>query len=148
SGEYTDLDSSGAKFRASITQSGTFLVVSVTGRAREIIIGKGVRMKFQKSPRASAIFDYGVAAKGPVVMNGNTTITGATDATKGSLLSATAGLNPLAMTGNPSISGDFSYTNKAGVNAYAGTIAGYPPSSANFPDHVHAGVPSPPFPFI
>ncbi|HWE92868.1 MAG TPA: pilus assembly PilX N-terminal domain-containing protein [Tepidisphaeraceae bacterium] len=150
SNEYTMMDSTtNAQFRAAIWQSGAFLVLKVTGYGSNGTVGRAVQLQFQKATHASTIFNYGVASKSAISMSGNVKITGATDPTKGSVLSATAGSVPLIMTGGPQISGDFSYTNASGVNTYAnGTIAGYGKTAANFSQHVHAGVTPPLFPTI
>ncbi|MDB5171960.1 MAG: hypothetical protein JWN51_733 [Phycisphaerales bacterium] len=150
SNEYTMMDSTtNAQFRAAIWQSGSFLVLKVTGYGSNGTVGRAVQLQFQKAMHASTIFNYGVASKSAISMAGNVKIMGATDPTKGSVLSATAGNTPLTMTGGPQISGDFSYTNASGSNTYAnGSIAGLGQSSANFSQHVHAGVTPPLFPTI
>lgn len=148
--DYMAMDgTTGAQFRITITASGTFLSVKSSGYGQQANAGRGIHVQFQTAPRASAIFDYGVAAKGAITMSGNVAIQGATDPTKGSVLSETAGADPLTMTGNVSMSGDFSYTNAAGTPSYGGgTIAGYSQSSPNFVNHVHAGITPPPFPTV
>src|SRR5437588_862416 len=61
--EYATLDSNaGTKFRAQITQSGQFLIVSATGWSNHTATPFAVQVKYQKAPKASAIFNYGVAA--------------------------------------------------------------------------------------
>jgi hypothetical protein len=112
-----------------------------------------IQVTFKKGPRASDIFDYGVASKSAISMSGNAQITGAAgQLARGSVLSATGNAVPLSMTGKPSISGDFSYTNTtvdpATLPVGNGSIAGYKSSDAKFADHVHAGVREPEFPTI
>ena len=147
---YINLDAAGnQRFRGDITQSGTQLTVKVTGRCADPNVARAIQIKYTTAPRASAIFNYGVASKSAITMQGHVKITGATDPTKGSVLSATAASIPLSMTGSTTISGDFSYTNAAGSPNYSGgTIAGYSQGSANFASHVHAGVTPPQFPSI
>ncbi|MDB5356159.1 MAG: hypothetical protein JWN24_2612 [Phycisphaerales bacterium] len=150
SNEYTMMDyTTNAQFRAVIWQSGSFLELKVTGYGPNGTVGRAVQLQFQKAMHASTIFNYGVASKSAISMAGNVKIMGATDPTKGSVLSATSGNTPLTMTGSPQISGDFSYTNASGANTYAnGTIAGNKATDANFSQHVHAGVTPPLFPTI
>jgi hypothetical protein len=109
-----------------------------------------IRLTFVKGPRASEIFDYGVASRSAINMGGNAVITGtAGSLERGSVLSATSNPVPLVMTGSPKISGDFSYTNPSGAPSFGnGTIAGYSSSSSEFANHVHAGVSPPEFPSI
>jgi cytoskeletal protein CcmA (bactofilin family) len=147
---YISLDPNLPKaFRADITQSGTFLVMKVTAFGADSTVTRAAQIQYTTAPRASAIFDYGVAAKGPIAMSGNVKIQGATNPAMGSVLSATVSSNPLSITGNGSISGDFSYTNSGGTPTYGtGTIAGYTSTNLNFLQHVHSGVTAPPFPSI
>ncbi len=139
-----------AKFQATITQVGTNLVCTVMGGTNgSTSVNRGIQLSFQQAQKASAIFNYGVAAHGPIAMSGNVTITGSPDPTKGSVLSATASSVPLTVSGNTAISGDFSYTNGGATPNYGtGTIAGYKSNSPNFPAHVHSGVTAPTFPTI
>lgn len=149
-GNYIMLDNStGARFRATVTSSGEFLIVTVWGRGNDANISRALQLSYDKAPRASAIFNYGVVSKGPVTMSGNVTITGATDPAKGSLLSATSSASPLTMSGSGSISGDFSFTNPAAAPSYGtGTIAGLKSNDSGFDSHIHAGVTPPIFPTI
>ena len=149
SSDYIVVDSNtGLKFQAAITASGEFLSVKCTGYGPVSGIGKALQIQFDRASRAGTIFNYGVAARGPVQLSGNATIQGATDPTKGSVLSTTAGTPALSMSGSASISGDFSYTNSAAVNSYGGTIAGLSSSSPNFSQHIHSGIAAPQFPSI
>jgi hypothetical protein len=109
-----------------------------------------IQVTFVKGPRASEIFDYGVASKSAIAMSGKAQITGTSgNLGQGSVLSATSKAVPLSMTGSPVISGDFSYTNPNGAPTFGnGTIAGYKASDSKFFDHVHAGVREPEFPTI
>jgi len=109
-----------------------------------------IQVTYKKGPRASDIFDYGVASKSAISMSGNAQITGAAGQLgRGSVLSATSNPVPLSMTGKPSISGDFSYTNPSGAPTFAsGTIAGYKSSDSDFAAHIHSGVREPEFPTI
>jgi hypothetical protein len=109
-----------------------------------------IQVTFKKGPRASEIFDYGVASKSAISMSGSAQITGAAgQLARGSVLSATSNSVPLSMTGKPSISGDFSYTNPNGNPTFgSGSIAGYRSSDSQFANHVHSGVREPEFPTI
>lgn len=145
------LDSNaGTKFRASIVQSGTDLVTTVTGSGPSSSIHTAVQLHYQQAQKAGAIFDFGIASAGEIVTSAPLTVTGATDPTKGSILVATAGATAFSNSGNSSsISGDLSYTNAAATNSYGSmTVDGYSSSNPNFTQHVHAGVTPPTFPTI
>jgi hypothetical protein len=84
------LDSTrGTKFRASIVQSGTNLITTVTGSGPNQNIQAAIQLQYQQAQRAGAIFDFGIASAGEIVTSAPLTVTGATDPTKGSVLVAT-----------------------------------------------------------
>jgi len=85
---YVKTEPGGAqKFRITITRAGDILVARVVGRGGAVTLGRGVEVRFQKANRATAIFNFGVASKGRVITSGQSTITGDSDPTKGSVLS-------------------------------------------------------------
>ncbi len=150
-GHWINLDSNGARFLSTVTQSGQQLVVKTTGQARNGQIMRAIQMNYGVAQKASGIFGYGVASRGSISMNGNTKILGATDPTKGSILSATTTLGTaLTMTGSPQISGDASFVDPNAVTSISSgsTIDGFAPSSGNFAAHVHKGVDAPTFPQV
>jgi hypothetical protein len=147
---YVRIDPAGSqKFKIALTTAGDLLVATVVGRGGNVSLGRALEIRFQKATNASAIFNYGVAARGPVTMSGNVKIQGSGDPTKGSLLSATDSQVPLTTSGNTTISGDLSYTNNLSPS-YSGTtsIGGFLKGTAGFAQHVHAGVEAPEFPVI
>ena len=145
-------DGTGSKFFLTITQSSQQLIVKVTGIGRNSTsVQRAVQMNYAVAQKASSIFNYGVASNGTISMNGNTSIVGATDPTKGSVLSATTTSGtPVSMTGSTVISGDVSMVNPSGHLATTGSpsVDGYTPASPNFASHVHIGVTPPDFPQI
>jgi hypothetical protein len=147
--QWMTIDSStGSKFNATITLSGTALVVTVNGAGKSSTITRSIQLQFQQVPLSGNIFNYGIASASEITMGGNVKVTGS-PSTAGTVLSATAGLAPLTLNGSPSISGDYSYVNPLGVNVYGtGTIAGYNSLSPNFSQHVHSGVAGPVFPVV
>ncbi len=123
--------------------------MTVTSHGADPTVLRAAQIEYTTAPLASAIFDYGVAAKGPIQMSGNVKIQGATNPAMGSVLSATASSDPLSISGNGSISGDFSYTNAGATpNFGTGTIAGYSSTNPAFNQHIHVGVTAPPFPSV
>lgn len=150
-GNWINLDSSGAKFSATVTQSGQQLVVKVVGQGSNTTIQRAVQMNYGIAQKASGIFGYGVASRGSITMNGNTKILGATDPTKGSILAATTTLaTALTMTGNPQIAGDASFVDPNAVTSVSAgsSIGGYSPSSGSYASHIHKGVTAPAFPQV
>src|SRR5690348_9287643 len=64
-------DNTGAKFQATVIQNGDKLVCTVMGASNgSTSVQRGVQLSFKNAPKASAIFNYGVASKGKVVTGG------------------------------------------------------------------------------
>lgn len=142
-----DTDSS---FRATLTRNGHQIRVKAVGKYGTFEVARAIQMDFAIAERASAVFDYGVASRGPITMSGNTRIQGSPDPANGSVLStATSTASPIVMTGSCSISGDVSMTHPTGRVSYSGpiSIAGST-NPAVWAQHVHNGVPEPDFPTI
>jgi hypothetical protein len=148
---WMNLDSSSSCY-ITITQSGTNLVVKAVGNYGNAVANpaRAVQLTYNPAENAADIFNYGVATKSPVSMQGNVAITGTPGhLDNGSVLSATGGAHPLSMTGNPSISGNFAYTNANGTNSFGnGTIAGETASNSDFHNHVTQLGQAPDFPAI
>jgi Tfp pilus assembly protein PilX len=148
--DWSTVDSSlGTKFRAKIEQSGKFLVLTVDGAAGSVSVMKGIQLQFQKAANAGAILDYGVASAGTVATAGATYIQGATDPTKGSVLSADmTNPTPISLAGK-AVSGDVSIVNPSGaITVSSGTSVGQTTDPTKIPGHLHTGVPAPTFPWI
>jgi hypothetical protein len=145
--EFTTLDRNiGTQFRATITQSGSFLVATCIGSGSGVSVGRTIQVQFQKAPKAGAILNYGVATRGTVSTGGATIIQGLTDPTKGSVLSTdTTSTTPISI-GGSGITGDVSVVNPTA------TVAGGPIGGTSDPvqilQHIHKGVPAPVFPTI
>jgi Tfp pilus assembly protein PilX len=137
------------KFRAVITTSGQFVICTVEGGGGNATIKKAIQLKYQTAPKAGTILDYGVASAGTVTTAGSTFIKGATDPTKGSVLSADmVSSTPISVTGI-AVSGDVSVVNpSASIVVGASTSIGGTTDPTQFPQHEHYGVPAPTFPWI
>jgi len=109
---------------------------------------KAIQIQYQKANDAGAILDYGVASAGTVATAGATYIQGATDPTKGSVLSADmTNLTPITIAGK-AVSGDVSIVNPSGSITVSGASVGGTNDPTKIPAHLHVGVPNPTFPWI
>ena len=149
------VDGDGGGFRAEIRklQAGEKIEVRVYGRHGGNAAGvRGLKLDYANFPNPAAIFNYGVASKSKISMNGNVTIRGTPgNEQMGSVLSAhTATSVPLTMTGSPQISGHVSFVNPNATPSISSsaTIAGLKPGQAGFADVVHYGVQPPEFPVV
>ncbi|QOV90114.1 pilus assembly PilX N-terminal domain-containing protein [Humisphaera borealis] len=149
SSAWINLDSAGKqKFQASVTQSGAFLILTVIGQGPDPAITRTVRIKFQKAPRASALFDYGVASKGKIVTSGSSRIIGQGDPARGSILSTNmTDATPVVINGKE-VSGDISIVNPTGSVSYSGASIGGTSNTILIQDHIHKGVQEPDFPDV
>jgi hypothetical protein len=147
---YIALDTAGARFRAIITNHGQKVRVKVIGRYGSTEVGRGVQMDYALAEKASSIFDFGVASRGKVTVDGQSRVRGATDPTKGSILSTTmSDPTPVVATGKE-VSGDISITNPNGnVTIGSSTSVGGTNNLATiYAEHIHKGVPEPEFPTL
>lgn len=147
---WMNLDSAGkSRFRATVAQSGSFLILTILGQGSDTSITRTLQIKFQKAPRASAIFDYGVASKGKIVTTAASRIQGQTDPARGSVLSTnTADPTPVSI-GGKEVSGDISVVNpNANVDFSGASIGGTTNTALILANHIHKGVSSPDFPDI
>lgn len=137
------------RFKIRIEQAGDAMVATFSGTVDHATATRYVQVRFGRAQNASSIFNFGVAAKGRVSTSGNSRIIGATDPTKGSVLSTSLNPNPVDIQGKE-VSGDISVTNPdASVTFKAGTLIGGTASAAAINDeHIHKGVPAPEFPEI
>ena len=146
---YINLDTDGKRrFRVEIAQSGSFLITTIYGQGPERGTPRTIQVKFQQAPRASAIFNYGVASRGKIITGGSSIITGLGDPARGSVLSTSKDGTPVII-GGKEVSGDISVTSPTATVLYAGAKVGGTTNTALIErDHIHRGVPAPDFPDI
>lgn len=140
-------------FRAQVTSQGTHLLVRTTGIDETGNFERDIQLEYAIAMHASNIFDFGVASKGPISMNGNVSIRGTLgNEVFGSVLVVSDNYTtPLVMIGNASISGDVSLTRTNPQSISVGsssTIAGLTKTHSNFWTHVHEKVKEPEFPVV
>ena len=145
------IDDQGSTFTAKLINDGDQILVQVSGTANGMPLKRTIQLSYGKAQRASTIFDFGIASRSAVTLGGNAKIKGATDPTRGSVLSTTTNAVPLNMSGQASISGDFSWAN-AGSPTFGSNIkiADLRTTDFGFSDHLHApsDVIAPEFPTI
>lgn len=147
---YVHLDAAKTqRFRITISRAGDKLVANVVGRGGNVSVGRGVEIEFSKAENATDIFNFGVASRGRVLTSGNSTITGLTDPTKGSILSTNRdSLSPVEIFGKK-ISGDVSIVTNADVKFGSGvSIGGTSNVTLIRRDHIHKNAREPRFPDI
>ena len=136
------------KFRASITQEGTDLRVRVAGAHKDALSNaRGIQLDFEITESKSPIFDFGVAARGPIRTGGASRIRGDTpaNAKRGSILSASSDSVPVDIDGKE-VSGSISITNPNGSVHYTGASVGGTTNTAEIAaNHIHKGVDEPEF---
>jgi hypothetical protein len=146
---WVNLDSSGkSRFRSWLSQSGSFLILTIVGQGTDPAITRTVQIKFQKAPRASAIFDYGVASRGKIVTAGSSHVVGQGDPARGSLLSTNMTDPTPIYIGGSEVSGDVSIVNPNGTVGYSGASIGGTTNPLSIKDHIHIGVQPPDFPDV
>ena len=139
---------SGRSFSATIqpTANVDVLQVDITGSARAI--EKTIRVNYNFGTRAHTVFDYGVATKGPLRLQGNIEMSGANVELDAGVYIESEDANALSIIGNSSIAGDVSITNSdADVVLQGGqaSIGGETGQDA-IDNHVTTGVPPTEFP--
>ena len=147
---YVNLDrAKNQRFRITISRAGDKLVAMVVGRGGNVQLGRGVEIEFSKAQNATDIFNFGVASRGRVLTSGNSTITGLTDPTKGSVLSTNReSLTPVEIMGTK-ISGDVSIVTNAEVKFQSNvSIGGTQNHTLIRRDHIHKNAKEPRFPDI
>jgi len=150
--QYIKLDPSGSEFHCnienlSIGEDGR-IDVKIIGRFNGYTARRAVHMNFVLNENPSQIFNYGVATKGSISTAGSSTIRGATDPTKGSILTTSTSPNPVTINGKE-VSGDISVVGNGAVTFGGGTSIGGSTNAADIiANHIHKGVTAPEFPTI
>lgn len=143
------LDSDGARFRATIEDRGQLVRVTVGGMGSDNRATRAIQMDYGPAQRSSAIFDFGIASKGKVVTDGVSRVRGATDPTKGSILSTTMTQITAVEVLGKEVSGEVSISNPNGVVVVgSGSSIGGTADPIKIAEHIHKDVPAPEFPTI
>jgi len=120
--------------------------LDVTGANRQI--RRTIRVSYNIEPRKHPIFDYGIATKGPLHINGNPKLTGINDPCEADIYIESQNDNlALIIKGNSDISGDISIANpNANVNIHGNVSIGGETGQAAIDNHIFIGADSTEFP--
>lgn len=142
--------SSDSSFAATLLWNSGVATLNVTGSAGSgaQASSRGVQIDFNVKSSSSSVFNFGVAAKGPItVKNSTQTKVLGTPDLAGSMLSAYTGTTAIT-TGNGTIDGDLSVVvAETQVDLGGGSVGGASNSTVIMNDHVHV-VASPEFPVV
>ena len=136
-----DTDGQGAGFEVALTLEGDNVRATVTGH--ELGCARRVRMDFETADKRSFVFDYGVASRGKIVVNGGASVRGAVNSSEAKLLGASySDLEAASLTGGCEIEGDVYISNPDAHVTLAGpvSVGGETLASGNIDEHVHIGV--------
>ena len=99
-------------FEAAIEQlDSNTLQMDIIGRSHQVT--RTIRVNYNIETKKHPIFDYGIATKGPLHMQGNSDVDGLNDSTEANVYIESLNNNDaLSLTGNCSIAGDVSISNK------------------------------------
>ncbi|MEO6436738.1 MAG: hypothetical protein ABIP55_13395 [Tepidisphaeraceae bacterium] len=142
--QYINTDAN-SKFRATVTRSGSELVVKVTGLYGIKDVSRAIEMRYQGATATSTMFTYGVASSGGILMTKGT-VTDNTSAAAG-FLSTSSATPAITVTGG-TIEGDLAVTTSTTAVVVAGASVGgtsNPTTIANEHTHVVANPTMPTF---
>ncbi|MFQ6036491.1 MAG: pilus assembly PilX N-terminal domain-containing protein, partial [Sedimentisphaerales bacterium] len=122
------------------------LQLDVTGTNGQI--RRTIRVNYNIEPSQNPIFDYGLATKGPLHINGNPSLTGINDPQEASIyIESHSDDLALIIKGNTNIAGDISIVNpNAQVNLQGNVSIGGETGQAAIDNHIFTGVDSTEFP--
>jgi hypothetical protein len=127
-------------FTATVSFGGDYntLNVSVTGSSRQV--DKQVVLKYQFDTIGNPIFDYGIATKGPLSMQGNVDVEGYNESIEASVyIESSDSLLALEMVGKSSIAGDVSIANSSAYVDIATNSSVHGQTGAGALEHVTIG---------
>jgi hypothetical protein len=140
--------STGQCFSAKIqtTDNINVLRMDVTGYAGDI--NRTIRVNYNLGTRAHTVFDYGVATKGALELQGSAEIDGNIDLDAGVYIESENDANALSIIGNSHIAGDVDITNPDAIVLLQGKKAsiGGETGQAAIDNHVTRGAPPVDFP--
>lgn len=143
------INAEGDRFTAAlypIDQSRVQIIVSGTSGTLQ----RNLSAEFTFGVRQDSVFNYGVATKGPLNLNGNIEITGVNLAVEADVyIESDTDINALSIIGNSQIAGDVKITNPSAAVTLQGGQAGIGGETGEeaISNHVQTGVPHTQFPY-
>lgn len=139
---------SGKSFYAQLTPGANGFNVRVTGQTGDL--ARTLYVSFTYGVRQDNVFDFGVATKGPLSLQGNILLDGVNIAVESDVyIESMDYSNALSIIGNSQISGDVKIVNPDGTVTLQGGQAGIggETGAAAVQNHVEVGAPETEFPF-
>jgi hypothetical protein len=138
-------------FSARITWLGSDLArLEVVGQARNV--SRTVAMNLELGPKASGVFDYGIASRGKIVIKGNATFDGVNMPEEANILSTKSTPVAIEAGGSAYIGGDLSVTGEEGdyiiISGRGLSIGGTSDINEIVEHHLHLGVDDPEWPEV
>jgi hypothetical protein len=134
-------------FEATIEQlNNNTLQMDVTGRSGQIT--RTIRVNYNIAPKKHPVFDYGIATKGPLHLQGSNDIDGLNDSIEADVyIESTNNNDALSLKGSCTIAGDVSISNPfANPSVSNSSSVGGETGQDAIDNHVAIGVPSTDFP--
>lgn len=138
----------GQSFHANIQSLNNKILVEVTGRAGDF--QRTIRAEFTYGVEEHTVFNYGVATKGPLSLQGNILLDGVNISVESDVYIESENVNgALEIIGNSQIAGDVKIVNPDAYVLLQGGQAGIggETGQAAIDNHVEVGVPATDFPF-
>lgn len=123
------------------------LSLTVMGSSQEA--SQRVQILLNLVPRLPAVFDYGLASQGQIIISGNAEIVGVNDPSEASVLSTTSQEAAIALSGNATVSGDIYVAGDGATISITGSPSVGGSQDPNvIAQHVHLDAEAPDFPAI
>jgi hypothetical protein len=156
-GKYITTDEDGGAFRATFHRVGKKVRVKVvgvyqpngSGGAVLATSSRAIQLDYDVAEKASSLFDYGLAARGKVETSGSSWVKGATDSSKGSVMSAAVDpLNPTVILAGKGISGSVTYMEGSAKPSISGEVGGTTNTTTIWEKYVKTVDEQPMFPVV
>ena len=142
------VSSAGQSFASQIQQTSNIDILQMDITGSSGTVQRTIRVNYNFGTRAHTVFDYGVATRGALNLQGNITMGGANVALDAGVYIESTDPTALSILGNSSIAGDVHITDPNAIVTLQGgqaSIGGETGTDA-IDNHVHFGAPSTEFP--
>jgi hypothetical protein len=147
--EFISLDGTGQAFRALISASGAELTVKVIGVSGRSGAARAIQVSFKRSQNDPEIFDYGIAARGPIRVGSGAVVTGVVAPSDANLLSTSKTNLAVSVASNSVLAGEIYMSEETATAdiAYSASVGGSAITTVR-DSYVHAGIEPPAFPTV